>query len=168
MTVHDLYASQRTAARVAGAACLLSMAIVVLAHYRINYRLIVPGDATATAQNILAHEGLFRLNIACDLLYSMGIIVQLTPLYALLAPVHRSLARFGAVLRLVYGLMYVGMAFSLYMGLRILHGPSYLHVLSGDQQQVLARLVLGTGFEAYHLGPPFYALAGTVCRVLVF
>jgi len=168
MTVHDLYASQRTAARVAGLAALVSTALIAFAHYGINFRLMVPGDAAATARNILAHEGLFRINIACDVLYGIGNIVLLTALFALLEPVHRTLAGFAAILRLVYAITWLVSASSLYVALRLLHSQAYVHTIPTDQMQTLARLVLGTGFEAYYIGLPFYALAATVVGVLLY
>ena len=45
MTVSTIDQSQRTAARVAGFACLFAMAIVVYANYGIFTRLVLPGDA---------------------------------------------------------------------------------------------------------------------------
>lgn len=69
MTIYTLDESQRKAARVAGFTFLSAMAIVVLANYGISFRLSVPGSAVDTARNIMAHETLFRLNIACNLLY---------------------------------------------------------------------------------------------------
>jgi hypothetical protein len=70
--------SQRKAARVAGFTCLLTLAIVVFANFVIHERLIVAGDAAATARNIMAHQRLFRIGIACGLIYSAGLVVLLT------------------------------------------------------------------------------------------
>jgi hypothetical protein len=42
--------SQRKAARIAGFTFLLAMAIVVLANYGINFRLIVPGNAVESLE----------------------------------------------------------------------------------------------------------------------
>ncbi len=68
--------AQSKAARVAGFTFLFGMAIVVLANYGINFRLIVPGNAVDTARNIMAHETLFRINIASNLIYVMNVVVQ--------------------------------------------------------------------------------------------
>ena len=48
MTVRNIDNSQRTAAKVAGFACLFAMAIVVYANYGIFTRLVLPGDAAET------------------------------------------------------------------------------------------------------------------------
>jgi len=64
--------SQRKAARVAGFSSLLAMPFVVFANFAIHDRLIVAGNTAETAWNILAHERLFRISIACDLIYCAG------------------------------------------------------------------------------------------------
>lgn len=64
---YTLDASRGKAASVAGFAFLFAIALVVIANYGINFRLIIPGNSADTARNILAHETLFRLNIACNL-----------------------------------------------------------------------------------------------------
>src|SRR2546430_4473403 len=47
-------------------------------------KLIVHGDATATAGNIAAHEMLFRIGIACSLIGQAGFIFVALALYDLL------------------------------------------------------------------------------------
>jgi hypothetical protein len=42
---------------------------VVFAQFGIHDRLIVEGNAAETARNIMAHERLFRIGIACDLMW---------------------------------------------------------------------------------------------------
>jgi len=48
MTVSTIDQSQRTAARVAGFACLFARAIVVYANYGIFSRLVLPGESAET------------------------------------------------------------------------------------------------------------------------
>jgi len=83
------------------------MAIVVFANFVIHERLMVAGDAAATARNIVAHERLFRISIACDLIYCVADVVQLTALYVILKPINRGLALLAAFGRLLYALMWV-------------------------------------------------------------
>ena len=92
MIISTIDESQRTAARAAGFTCLFTMVTAVFAHYVISAHLIVAGNAAATARNIMAHERLFRIGIACGLIYSVGLVVLLTALYVTLKPVNRSLA----------------------------------------------------------------------------
>jgi len=59
--------SPRFKARLAGAFYLLTFVTGGLAIFA-RHGLVVDGDAAATATNILAHESLFRLGTAADLL----------------------------------------------------------------------------------------------------
>src|SRR5262245_18600138 len=158
--------SQRNAARVAGIAYLLTFAIVVSANLGILARLSVPGNAAATARNILAHEGLFRLYLTCNVSYVVGVVVLLTAPFALLWPVHRSLALLATVFRLIFDLMWLLATVVSFFVLRLLHSAPYLGVLGTEQQEALAKLYLGGGFETYYVGLPFYGLASTVCGYL--
>ena len=88
MTISMIDNSQRTAAKVAGIAGLLTMAIVVFANYGLLNPLIVPGNLAETARNIVAHEQLFRIIVICFLIYSAGVVVLLTALYVILKPVN--------------------------------------------------------------------------------
>ena len=159
-------ASQRKAARVAGLANLLAMATVVLAQYVLFGPLVVRGDAAATARNILAHEGQFRLSIAFDLLYVAGVLVLIAALYVILKPVGPGLALLAAISRLVYALTWVALAMSLFAGVRLLGDSSSRSAFGADGVPAVARLYFGRGFEAYYVGLPFYALASTLCSWL--
>src|SRR5207245_8728324 len=102
MTICTVDESQRKAARVAGFTYLFTLPFVVFANFAIHDRLIVAGNAAETARNIMAHERRFRVSIACALIYCAGLVVLLTALYVILAPVNRRLAFIAAFSRLVY------------------------------------------------------------------
>ncbi len=158
--------SQRKAARVAGIASLITMAVIVASNFGITERLVVAGNAAETARNILAHQTLFRLSIASDLFYATGVIVLLTALFVILKPVSRGLALLGAFFRLVYASMWIVIALNCFLALRILVGADYLRVFEVDQLQAWARLYQGSSFDVYYVGLLFYALASTVCGYL--
>lgn len=168
MTTSGITGSQRTAARVAGLACLFTAATAVLANYGIYFHLIVAGNTGETARNIIAHERLFRINIACDLIYGAGVVVLLTALYVILKPISRGLALLAAFLRLAYAAMWVVIALNLFAILRLLNNADNLRVLEADRLQALVRLNLGAGFDAYYVGLLFWGLASTVCSYLWF
>src|SRR5258708_13276764 len=86
MTTGTINESQRKAARVAGFFYLLTFAIVVAVNFGINERLMVAGDATQTARNVLAHERLFRIGIASYLVHEAGLLALLSALYVTLTP----------------------------------------------------------------------------------
>ena len=84
--------STQNPGRVAG---FLYLLLVVFAPFRLIYipsTLIVPGNATATANNIAAHELLFRLGIVADLFCGTILIFLVLALYRLLKGVDQNLA----------------------------------------------------------------------------
>ena len=168
MTLNAIHESQRKAARIAGFAFLFAMAIVVLAYYGISTRLIVPGNAAETARNIMAHETLFRINIACNLIYVVSVVVLVAALYVILKPVNRNLALVAAFCRLVFALMWGVTALNTLGALRLLGDTAYLPVFKADQLQTLARLHLAASYDAYYVGLPFWTLASTICSYLWF
>ena len=168
MTLSTIDESQRTAARIAGFTLLFAMAIVIFGEFYISSNLIVPGNAAETARNIMAHETRFRINIACDLIYVVNLVVLLSALYVILKPVNRSLALAAAFFRLVYAMMWVVTALNMLGALRLLGGGTYLSVFEADRLQALARLHLRANFDTYYVGLPFFGLASTVCSYLWF
>jgi hypothetical protein len=168
MTISPIDDSQRTAAKVAGFAYLFTFATVVYVNFGIHERLIARNNAAETARNILAHERLFRIGIAGDLLYCAGVVVLLTALYVILRPVSRGLALLAAFWRLVWVLMWLVMTLNLFDGLRLLRGADYLRAFEAERLQALAMLYLGTSFDYYYVGLLFGALASTVCGYLWF
>jgi hypothetical protein len=168
MTIKTIDESQRKAARVAGFTFLFGMAIVIVANYGINFQLLVPGNAVDTARNIMAHETLFRINIACNLIYVVNVVVQLAALYVVLKPVNRNLALMAVFCRLVFALMWGVTALDSLGALRLLGNAAYLPVFQADQLQTLARLHLAASYDAYYVGLPFWGLASTVCSYLWF
>jgi hypothetical protein len=158
--------SQRKAARVAGLAGLVTMALVVVANFGINGRLLVPGNAAQTAENIIAHQTLFRIGIACFLSYSVGIVILLSALYTILKPVSRTFALLATFFRLVYALTWVAIAVNLFGALRLLTSPDYLHVFDVERLHALARLNISANADVYYVGLLFFALASTLCSYL--
>src|SRR6266550_4603175 len=166
MTITKIGNAQRTAAKVAGWSGLITFAIVVFGNYVLLNPLIVPGDAAATARNIMAHQTQLRITIVCFLTYSLGVVVLLTALYVILEPVNRGLALVGALFRLVFALFWLLSPLNLLSMLRLLSNANYLQVIEPDRLQALARVHLGATFDDYYVGLPFFGLAATVCAWL--
>jgi hypothetical protein len=167
MTIGTIDESQRKAARVVGLAYLITFATVVYVNFGIHDRLIVENNAE-TARNILAHERLFRIGIAGDLIYCAGVVALLTALYVILKPVNRGLALLAAFWRLVWVLMWLVMTLNLFDALRLLNGADYLRAFEAERLQALASLYLGARFDYYYVGLLFGSLASTVCGYLWF
>jgi hypothetical protein len=169
MTSSEMHSDPASsAARWAGFAFLAAIAVVILANYGVNFRLIVPGDAALTARNILAHGTLFRLNLGCNLVYAALMLALAATLYTVLRPVQGSVALVAAACRMVLALMWTITALNSLGALRLLEGTPYLSTFGMDQAQVLARLQLASSYDAYYVGLPFWGLASTLCCWLWF
>jgi hypothetical protein len=140
-------------ARLAG---LLYLALAALSAFGLVYvpsMLIVPGDAAATANNIVTSESLFRLGFVSDLVaFTVNIFVALL-LYKLLKPVNRGIASLMVILILM-GLA-IGMLNELnqFAALLIL-GSDHLTAFTAAQSQALASLFLDLyehGFTIAHI-----------------
>src|SRR2546423_10320462 len=89
------------AARVAGA---IYLSMVVTGPFPLIYipsTLIVRGNASATANNILAHETLFRFGIVADLMTSVIFICLRMALYPLFTSLNKTITPLMANLLLV-------------------------------------------------------------------
>jgi len=166
MTDNVIDQSQRKATKVAGFTFLFAIAIVVFSNYSVTFRFIVP-DAAETARNIIANQTLFRINIVCNLIYLVTVIVMFTSLYVMLKPVNKNFALVAAFLRLVYALMWGFMAINTLTAMRLLGDASYLPEFEAGQLQTLSRLHLSSSWDAYYVGLPFWGLASVVCSYLL-
>jgi len=153
--------SPRTKARLAGAFYLVTILTGLFAQGFVSARLVVPGDAAATANNILSHDGLFRLGFAVYMIEMVCQIITTVLLYDLLKPVNRSVSLLAAVLGLIgCGIKTFSRLFY-FAPLLVLGGTHYLSVFSGQQLNAVALLFLrvndiGAGIALVFFG--FYAL----------
>src|SRR6266436_3242635 len=72
----------------------------------------------------------------------------------------------GALVRLVFALLWLLAPLNLLSALRLLGSTNYLQVFEADRLQALARLQIAANFDDYYLGLPFFGLAATVCSYL--
>src|SRR5574340_61077 len=119
MTISSIDESQRKAAKIVGLAYPLSFVTVVSVNFGIFERLIVRGNPVETARNILAHERLFRIGIAGDMVYCVGVLVVSAALYVILRRVDQNLALLAAFGRLVHGFTWLLVTINLFTALRL-------------------------------------------------
>ena len=98
--------SERRVALIAGIGLLLMAVLAPLALFGVLRGLVVPGDATATFDKIVASQGLFRSGIAAFLIVIILDVVVAWALYVLLSPVNRTLALLTAWLRVAFAAVF--------------------------------------------------------------
>lgn len=160
--------SQRRAGRVVGFAYLFGQVPAIFAEFYVLGQLVVYNNAAETARNIMAHERLFRLGIASNLIVFAVDVVLITALYVVLKPVNRSLALLAAFWRLVETTVLVVTTLNDFDVLRVLSGADYLRVFEADRLQALARLSIGAHGAGYNIGLLFFGFGSTVFSYLWF
>jgi len=155
-------ASQRTAAKVAALAYLIPVAFILAANFGMRGRLLVGGDTAETIRRIAAAEPLFRLSVAFDLVYCIGVVVLLAALYVVLSPVNRHLAILASVLKLVYAVTAVLTALSFLTVVRLATDAGYRQAFQPEALQALVRLNSNATGQQYYVGLAFWALSATV------
>jgi hypothetical protein len=153
--------SQRKAAKVVGAAYLFALAPAVFAEFYVGGHLIASDDVAQTAQNIVAHERLFRLGIASNLTVFAADVVLIVALYLVLKPVSRSLALVALAWGLIETATLVAVTLSDFEVLLILSGADYLNAFPADRLHALAGLSLGAHGDTYNVGLVFAGLRST-------
>jgi hypothetical protein len=149
---------------------VLTLAMTAVAVFSMMYvpTLIVRGDATATAQNILAAEARFRFSIVGHVLIGLIEIALLVALYVLLKPVDKTLSLLAAAARLAMTTIQgMNLVFHL-MTLELLGGADYLGVFGPDQLRALALLSLNAHQSMVLVWGMFFALHLFVLGVLVW
>ena len=155
-------------ARVAGFIYLFAMALALFSQSFVLGKIVVPGDAAATAHNILAFEGLYRLGIAVDVVTFVSDVVIAWAFYELLKSVDNSLALLGAFLRVADAAILAVVTLNGIMTLRLLSGVGYLHMFEQTQLQGLARLYLSARGLGFYIGFVFLGLGSMVFAYLLF
>src|SRR6202043_1125929 len=140
MTIGTIDESQRKAATVVGFSYLFALPPAIFAEFYVLGRLIVSNNAVDTAQNIMAHERLFRLGTASNLTVFALDVVLIIALYVVLMPVGRSLALLATGWGLIETATLVVVTLTDFNVLRTLSGADYLHAFEANQLQALARL----------------------------
>jgi hypothetical protein len=135
-------ASPRRKARIAGVFYLLTILTGLFAQGVVAGRLIVDGDAAATAANILTHRTLFESGFTVYLIEMTCQVVLTALFYELLKPVNRSVSLLAAYISLV-GCTIKALSRLFYLApLFVLSGSHYLSVFNREQLQSLALLFL--------------------------
>jgi hypothetical protein len=160
-------ASPVAIARLAG---LLYVVITIAAPFGELYvrgKLVVKGDAAATATNILAHESLYRLGGCADLLaFACDAAVALL-FYALFKPAGRNASLLAAFFRLMHAVIVSVATLAYFAPLLLLQGTAYLNVFNPDQLQALALVCLRLHGQGYAIGLLFFGVHCAIVGYLV-
>lgn len=154
-------------ARVAGFLYLVIFVAAIFANFFVLSNLVVPGDATATASNIAASEGLFRVGIVSFIIMLVADAGVAWALYVLFKPVNRNLSLLATVLRLMYTTIHGIALLNLVFVLEILNGD-YLATLGANQLDALVLFFVDGHNYGWLIGLVFFGAHLFVLGYLVF
>jgi hypothetical protein len=159
-TVSD--ASPQTYARIAGFLYLFIIVAGALGELFIRDKLVVSGDAAATAARIMASESLWRLGIVGDLAMHVCDVVVMWAIYVLLRPVNRKLALLVLLFNLIQTAVLVANKSTLLVPLFLLGNASYLQAFDLAQLQAWSYIAIRMHEYGFGIGLIFF---GFVCLV---
>jgi len=146
---------QKTA-RMAGFLYFIYMVTTIFAEVVGRSKFLVFGDASTTANNIMASEWLFRLGFVCDLLSAVFFLLAAWALYVLLKPVNKELALLFLLLNLGGVAVYSINLLNQFAALLLLSGADYLKVFRVDQLQASALFFLNLYKNGYWISQIFF------------
>jgi hypothetical protein len=168
MTQGTVEAAPQLHARLAGVSYLLGSSVSVFGQMIVLDRLVVSGNAAATAANILAQESLFRLGFASGLMTVPFHVLWAVLFYGLFKPVNRSVSLLAGLVMLMGCAMWA-VSSLFYVGpLLVLQGKGALSAFAPEQLQALALVLLRLNAQAYDLGLVFFGFWCVLIGYLVF
>jgi len=160
-------AELRHYARVAGVAMVLSIIFGALGEAYIPGRIIVRGDAAATAANIIAHPVLFRLGFATYLVEGICDVALTVVFYILLRPVNRNLALISAFFGIASMVTFASAESSYYAASLVLRDTAGMAAFTAEQRDALALLALRISATIAGLFLALYGIATMIRGYLI-
>lgn len=155
-------------ARAAGILLLLSIVFGAWGEGYVPSKLIVTGDAAATAQRILASPFMFRTGFAAYLVEAACDVTLALVFYVLLRPVDRDLALLSAFLGIVATVTYAFAECFYFAPSLLLSGANYLKTFTPEQLNSLALLSMKFFERIAGIFLGFYGLATMLRGYLIY
>ncbi|OOG77790.1 DUF4386 domain-containing protein [Flavobacterium sp. A45] len=149
-------------ARIAGILYLLIIVAGIFGELMVRSKLIVYGDANATANNIMNSELLWRMSISADLVMQICDLPVMIILYYLLKPVSKKLALLNLSFNLIQTAVLVANKLNLLAALFFLGDAEYLKSFSPEQLHTLSYLSIKLHDFGFGIGLIFF---GFVCLI---
>ncbi len=155
--------SNKKNARIAGLFYLIIIIGALFTQIFVRSGIIVSGDSTATAKNIIDSEFLYRIGFAVDLVVFLSDIVVAVIFYFLLKSVSKTLSMIAASARLIMAAISGVNLLNYFAPILLLSGANYLNVFEANQLNALSILFLKMHTYGYHIALIFF---GIHCLIL--
>ena len=168
MTDVNVETSPQTYARIGGVLYLIIIVVGLFGEAFVRDRLIVSGDAAATAANIVSHESLWRFHIAAELFLLICAVALLMILYALLRPVSRDVMLLAVFFNLVAIIIEAATTMYLLEALFPLGNARYLKAFTPEQLYAMASLSLKSHGYGFGVSLIFFGCFCLIVGYLIF
>jgi hypothetical protein len=148
----------RRAALTAGIGLLVLSVLAGAANFGAVQRLVTPGDATRTADHIMASAGSFGLATAALVVVALLDVVVAWALRVFFAPVNAHIATLAAWLRLSYAAIFAVAISQLAGVLPLLRNAPQVTPLGIDQRRAEAMLKIQSFQDIWHAGLALFGL----------
>jgi hypothetical protein len=160
--------SPKVYARAGGLLYLIIIVAGMLGELFVRDRIVVPGDAMATASNIMASPLLWRMGIVGDLIMHTCDVPLMMIFYVLLRPVSRNLARLALLFNFIQTAVLVANKLNLLMPLFLLGNADYLKAFEPRQLHALSYLFIRLHGHGFGVGLIFFGFTCLVLGYLIF
>jgi hypothetical protein len=161
--------SVRALARLVGVLYLVVIAGGLFSEVVVRSRLIVDGDAPATAANLVSEQQLFRIGFMADLVMFLSDVALAVLFYVIFKPVSRIVAMMAAAFRLTQTAIIGANLLHMFAALVVLRDADYLRDgFAPEQIDGIAMLLLDLHAYGYVLGLTFFGLNVALLGYLVY
>ena len=165
---HTAEKSPQLYARVGGALYLIIIVIGLFGEVFVRDKLIVSGDAAATAANIMSHESLWRLHVFAELVLLICAVALLWIIFLLLRPIGRALIVLAVFFNMVAIIIEATITMRLLEALFPLGNSGYLKAFTPDQLYAMASLTLKSHAYGFGVSLLFFGCFCVIVGYLIF
>jgi hypothetical protein len=158
----------RVLSRIGGVLYLIVIVLGLFGEAFVRNRIVVSGDATATAANLRSMESLWRLGIASEFFLLICATVLALILLVLLRPVSRDLALLAVFFNLVSIAIEASMGMALIEALFPLGDARYLEAFRPEQLHALASLSIKSHGHGFGVALIFFGCFCVMAGYLIF
>jgi hypothetical protein len=160
--------SPQVYARIGGWLYLILIVVGMFGVIFVRDKIIVSGDVTATANNIIASPSLWRLGITGDLIMHVCDVPLMLIFYVLLRPVNTFLALLALLFNLIQTAVLVANKLNLLTALFLLGDPNYRQAFDPNQLNALSYLPLKLHDYGFGVGLIFFGFECLIIGYLIF
>lgn len=159
--------SPQVFARIGGLAYLIIIVAGALGELFIRNKMIVSGNALATAQNIAASPLLWRVGIAGDIVMHICDLIVAMSYFFLFRRVNKNLAMLAVMFGLIQTAVLVANKMNLMMPLFFLGNEEYLKAFTPEQLQALSMVAIKAHGYGFGIGLIFFGFECLIDGYLV-